>query len=95
MILEKWKNAQAYVIGKYHISNNLPCQDRTYYFEENGDTKHFVSSKDVCRKENIVYEDGKFGRLNLIAWLSKDKQYEAMSLYKQEEQSAIEIFKMY
>lgn len=36
MILEKWKNAQAYVIGKYHISNNLPCQDRTYYFEENG-----------------------------------------------------------
>jgi hypothetical protein len=36
MILEKWKNAQAYVIGKYHIANNLPCQDRTYYYEEHG-----------------------------------------------------------
>ena len=36
MIIERWKNAQAYVIGKYHISNNLPCQDRTYYYEEHG-----------------------------------------------------------
>lgn len=36
MILEKWKNAQTYVIGKYHINNNLPCQDRTFYLEENG-----------------------------------------------------------
>ena len=36
MILEKWKNAQAYVIGKYHITNNLVCQDRTYYYEEHG-----------------------------------------------------------
>lgn len=36
MILEKWKNVQSYVIGKYHINNNLPCQDRTYYYEEKG-----------------------------------------------------------
>lgn len=36
MILEKWKNVHAYVIGKYHISNNLQCQDRTYYYEEHG-----------------------------------------------------------
>lgn len=36
MIIEKWKNAQTYVIGKYHIKNNLPCQDRTFYFEKNG-----------------------------------------------------------
>lgn len=36
MIIEKWKNAQTYVIGKYHISHNMPCQDRTYYLEKNG-----------------------------------------------------------
>ena len=36
MIIEKWKNACAYTIGKYHISTNLPCQDRTLYLEANG-----------------------------------------------------------
>ena len=36
MIIEKWKNAHTYVIGKYHISSGLPCQDRTLYKEENG-----------------------------------------------------------
>ena len=36
MILEKWKNAQTYVIGKYHINNNMPCQDRTAYLQKNG-----------------------------------------------------------
>ena len=36
MIIEKWKNAQTFVIGKYHITNNMPCQDRTYYLEGNG-----------------------------------------------------------
>jgi serine/threonine protein phosphatase PrpC len=36
MIIEKWKNSQTYVIGKYHINNNLPCQDRTFYLEEYG-----------------------------------------------------------
>ena len=34
MILEKWKNAQTYVIGKYHINNNMPCQDRTAYLQK-------------------------------------------------------------
>lgn len=36
MIIEKWKNAQTYVIGKYHINNNLACQDRTFYNSEKG-----------------------------------------------------------
>lgn len=36
MIIEKWKNAQTYVIGKYHISNNMVCQDRTYSMDYNG-----------------------------------------------------------
>lgn len=36
MIIERWKNSQAYVIGRYHIDNNLPCQDRTYYLEGKG-----------------------------------------------------------
>lgn len=36
MIIERWKNSQAYVIGKYHVKNNLPCQDRTFYHEEHG-----------------------------------------------------------
>ena len=36
MIIEKWKNANTYVIGKYHIDSNLACQDRTYYDEGNG-----------------------------------------------------------
>ncbi len=36
MIIEKWKNSQSYIIGRYHIDNNLPCQDRTYYLEGKG-----------------------------------------------------------
>lgn len=36
MIIEKWKIAQTYTIGKYHIANKLPCQDRTFSFEGNG-----------------------------------------------------------
>ena len=36
MIIEKWKNAQTYVIGKYHIANNMVCQDRTFSMENNG-----------------------------------------------------------
>ena len=36
MIIEKWKNVQAYEIGKLHISRNMVCQDRTFYKEANG-----------------------------------------------------------
>ena len=36
MILERWKNVNTYVIGKLHITNQLPCQDRTFYYEANG-----------------------------------------------------------
>ena len=43
----------------------------------------------------VVYEDGKYGRLNLIALLSRDKQYEAMLHYKKEEQVAETIFRTY
>ena len=66
-----------------------------YYFEETNQEKQFTSEKAVCSKTNIVYEEGKFGRLNLIARLSKEKQYEAMVGYKQEEQVAKELFPTY
>lgn len=36
MIIEKWKNMQAYEIGKLHISRNMVCQDRTCFKEANG-----------------------------------------------------------
>ena len=36
MIIEKWKNVQAYEIGKLHISRNMVCQDRTGFKEFNG-----------------------------------------------------------
>lgn len=36
MIIEKWKNVQAYEIGKLHISRNMVCQDRTHFKEING-----------------------------------------------------------
>ena len=66
-----------------------------YYFEETNQDKQLVSEKAVCGKTNIVYEEGKFGRLNLIAHLSKEKQYEAMVAYKQEEQVAQTLFLTY
>ena len=66
-----------------------------YYFEETNQEKQLISEKAVCSKANIVYEEGKFGRLNLIARLSKEKQYEAMVGYKQEEQVARELFPTY
>ena len=66
-----------------------------YYFEETNQEKQLMSEKAVCKKTNIVYEEGKFGRLNLISRLSKEKQYEAMVGYKQEEQVAKELFPTY
>ncbi len=36
MIIEKWKNVQAYEIGKMHITRNMVCQDRTSFIEKNG-----------------------------------------------------------
>lgn len=36
MIIEKWKNAQTYVIGKMHVTRGLVCQDRTWSMEANG-----------------------------------------------------------
>ena len=65
-----------------------------YFVEENKDTK-LVSEKAICGKEHIVYEEGKYGRLNLISRLSKEKQYEAMLHYKKEEQLAEEMFVTY
>ena len=66
-----------------------------YYFEETKEDQRFTSDKVVCSKANIVYEEGKFGRLNLISRLSKEKQYEAMVGYKQEEEVAKELFLTY
>ena len=66
-----------------------------YYFEEDNKEEKIVSENTICRKENIVYEDGKYGRLSLISRLSKEKQYEAMLHYKKEEQVAKELFKTY
>lgn len=36
MIFQSNKNANTYVQGNSHKNNNVPCQDRTYYLEENG-----------------------------------------------------------
>lgn len=70
MIIEKWKNSQAYVIGKYHINNNLPCQDRTAYLEKNGvkvivladgagsQANSHIGAEIVCRKVcNLLVEN--------------------------------------
>ena len=67
----------------------------SYYFEEYTTDEHVSTPKQTKRKANVVYEDGKYGRLNLIARLSKGKQYEAMLLYKKEDQVAESIFKTY
>ena len=67
----------------------------TYYFEETTQDKQITTSQATEKKENVFYEAGKYGRLNLIALLSKDKQYEAMLHYKKEEQVAESIFRTY
>jgi len=36
MIFQVNKNANTYVQGTSHRSNDIPCQDRTFYIEENG-----------------------------------------------------------
>jgi serine/threonine protein phosphatase PrpC len=36
MIFQINKNAHTYIQGTSHKSNKLPCQDRTFYIEENG-----------------------------------------------------------
>ena len=67
----------------------------TYYFEETTEEKQVTTPQVTEKKKTVVYEDGKYGRLNLIALLSKDKQYEAMLHYKKEEQVAESIFRTY
>ena len=66
-----------------------------YYFVEDSKEQQIVSEKARCKKEHIIYEDGKYGRLNLISRLSKEKQYESMLHYRKEEQVAEEIFVTY
>ena len=66
-----------------------------YYFIEETKDKQMFSEKERCSKENIVYEDGKYGRLNLLSHLSKEKQYESMLHYKKEERIAEELFVTY
>ncbi len=94
--------------SEYHAETLLPVYDNLYvkefvlyegeelqyYFEENNGNIR-SSEKRNCRKSDIVYEAGKFGRLNLISHLSREKQYEAMVAYKQEEQVAKELFQTY
>ncbi len=70
-------------------------ENLTYYFEETTHEKQLLTDKSVCSKTNVVYEDGKFGRLNLIGRLSKEKQYEAMLHYKKEEEVAEILFPTY
>lgn len=36
MIIEKWKQSSAYVVGRSHLSLNEECQDRTYYLSGQG-----------------------------------------------------------
>lgn len=36
MIFQSNKNANTFVQGRSHLGNNTPCQDRTYFIEENG-----------------------------------------------------------
>ena len=66
-----------------------------YYFEETVQEQKIVTEKSECSKTNIVYEDGKYGRLSLISRLSREKQYEAMLHYKKEEAVARELFQTY
>ncbi len=66
-----------------------------YYFEEVEEDERTISEKMVCAKTQIVYEDGKYGRLNLMTRLSKEKRYEAMLHYKKEEQVAKALFPTY
>ena len=67
----------------------------TYYFEESASGQVQATEKAQIRKNNVVYEDGKYGRLNLISRLSQNKQYEAMLHYKKEEQVAETLFQTY
>jgi len=100
---------EGYPADEYHSETLLPVYDDVfvkefvlyegetlkYYFEETNQGQQQTSEKAVCSKADIVYEDGKYGRLNLIARLSREKQYEAMVGYKQEEQVAKELFPIY
>ena len=70
-------------------------ENLTYYFEEDNGKEQIATEKAVCRKTQIVYEDGKYGRLNLISRLSKEKQYESMLHCKKEEEIAKELFQTY
>lgn len=97
------------VANDYFAEGLLPVYDKVYvkefvlyegecleyYFEESTDDGQVISDKATCRKTEIVYEDGKYGRLNLISRLSKEKQYEAMLHYKKEEKLAEELFQTY
>ena len=93
-------------VGNEHAETILPIYDNVYvkefvlyegevleyYFVEDNKTSQIISERTRCCKKQINYEDGKYGRLNLISRLSKEKQYEAMLHYKKEEQVAEKLF---
>jgi hypothetical protein len=70
-------------------------EELKYYFEEVKENRIITTEKTMCKKEQIVYEDGKYGRLNLISRLSKEKRYEEMLHYRKEEAVAQELFPMF
>jgi len=67
-------------------------EELKYYFEETVGERKVVTEKAVCSKTDIIYEDGKYGRLNLISRLSREKLYEEMLHYRKEEAVAKELF---
>lgn len=95
--------------GEQYVESLLPIYQNTYVKEfilfsaetleyafcEEGKDKRIVSEKQKYTQPLQTMQDGKYGRLNQMTALSKEKQLEAMEEYKREEEIAKAMFPLY
>jgi len=70
MIIEKWKQSEAYVIGTSHIAMNEPCQDRTFYVKENG--IHVIALADGAGSRKFSHKGAEIVTKTICQLLNKE-----------------------
>lgn len=66
-----------------------------YSFKEEGKEGQISGRDQIYTQKNLPMQEGKYGRLNQISALPKEKQAEAMRRFKREEELAKEMFPIY
>ena len=94
MIIEKWKQSSAYVVGRSHLSLNEVCQDRTYY--ASGEGVHVISLADGAGSKKKSQIGAEIVTKTICDFLIQEFDYIYMGLEKRgkEEKNYLENIKL-